>query len=448
MKSTRRLASFALGFSLLVAACGGAQQPVPAAAPAGGEPPPAAPLPATPVTEPGAAAPSDAPKVAYVTPETNPQPGDGNDFKAELGVLFRVLACAGETPVPKHLDQTVVDAHCARANGLKQTYKERYIPKAGPFFDGIRPKNLPPTVVYPFGGGDLLSALLVFPDALEITTISLEYAGDPRGFTAKKDKKVLEKGLKLVDDSYQTLLRGDWNWTRNMEALQAAGVPEQLGYALVALSIHGYEPLSLRYFRLAADGTVDYLDKKEIEALADRRPEALRLWGAPDYSKAFSNAEIRFQKPGGPVKVFRHMAANLSNKGMREESAALLPHLEKKGPISATTRAASHLLWEPAFSTIRDYLAKNLVWMPSDSTGLTAKDAAAAGLVQEFYGTFAGMYKPSDQDKRPEEPDLAFQKLFKEKSKTTLDFLYGYSDNRRVDASVPRMGHVIVTRRP
>ena len=38
--------------------------------------------------------------------------------------------------------------------------------------------------------------------------------------------------------------------------------------------------------------------------------------------------------------------------------------------------------------------------------------------------------------------------LFKEKSTTNLDFLYGYSDNRRVDAKAPRIGHVIVTRRP
>ena len=39
---------------------------------------------------------------------------------------------------------------------------------------------MPKTVVYPFGGGDLLSALVAFPDATEITTISLEQAGDPR----------------------------------------------------------------------------------------------------------------------------------------------------------------------------------------------------------------------------------------------------------------------------
>ena len=44
----------------------------------------------------------------------------------------------------------------------------------------VVPRDLPPTVVYPFGGGDLLTALVMFPKATEITTLSLEPAGDPR----------------------------------------------------------------------------------------------------------------------------------------------------------------------------------------------------------------------------------------------------------------------------
>ncbi len=37
--------------------------------------------------------------------------------------------------------------------------------------------ELPEAVVYPFGGGDLLSALAAYPDAAEYTTLSLELAG-------------------------------------------------------------------------------------------------------------------------------------------------------------------------------------------------------------------------------------------------------------------------------
>src|SRR5207244_11526056 len=36
------------------------------------------------------------------------------------------------------------------------------------------------TAVSAFAGGDLISALVAFPRAAEITTISLELAGDPR----------------------------------------------------------------------------------------------------------------------------------------------------------------------------------------------------------------------------------------------------------------------------
>jgi hypothetical protein len=438
-----------LGLAVCLPACGA---PPAVAPPAAALPPeasaassePSAPAPASPQPAPSAAA----AQPAYPVPDTNPSPGEGHDFKDELTALYRVVACAGDTPIPKTMDAAVVDKHCTRVEQLVKQYRERFIAKAQPFFDGIRPKQLPPTVVYPFGGGDLLSPLLVFPDALEITTISLEYAGDPRGLTSKYDKNALEVGLTLFAESFRTILRGDWNWTRNMEALQKARFPEQLGYAMIALAVHDYRPQSLRFFRLKGDGSIDYLDDAELEALANVPPQQLPEWGSPDHSLAFANAEIRFSKPGGPVKVFRHMVANLSNKGLGKDLPELLVHLKKKGKVSATTRAASHLLWSPSFTDIRDYLSENLVWMPSDSTGITPEDAQAAGLVQDYYGTFEGMYEPSDQDPRPRETSEAIKRLFKEKSTTNLDFLYGYSDNRRIDAKAPRIGHVIVTRRP
>ena len=48
------------------------------------------------------------------------------------------------------------------------------------FFAAHVPKDVPKKVVYPFAGGDLSTALTVYPDADEITNMSLEPAGDPR----------------------------------------------------------------------------------------------------------------------------------------------------------------------------------------------------------------------------------------------------------------------------
>jgi hypothetical protein len=445
MQSGSRSALFVL--LALATACASAS---PAATQQPSRPPPAqaaAPAPAAPPTTvqlPKPAVVAAAPQV-WKTVDTDPEPGAGQDFKAEVATLYTVAAC-GFGDVPKSFDEKVVKEHCDVQRPLMQAFRDKTLAKAAPFFASIRPKDLPPTVVYPFGGGDLLWALITFPDGLEYTTISLEYAGDPRGF-AKARKADLPRALTLIEKAMKTQLHGGWNWSRNMEQTQKAGVPEQIVYALAAMVIHGYEPLSLRYFMLRRDGTIDYLDAAEIEALADKRPEQLRQWGAPDYSKAFSNAEIRFRKKStGVVKVFRHMAFNLSDNYLTRDrdhltkDPSLMAHLEAKGPISALTRAASHLLWERYFSTIRDYLTANLVWMPSDSTGVPPPFAQAAGLVQETYGEFSGAYEASDQGERRQYEDALIQ-LFAKNPKRPLDFLFGYPDKNKKP-------HLIVTRRP
>lgn len=379
--------------------------------------------------------------------DTDPQPGVGQDFIADANLLYRVVTCGGDAAIPAGLDAVTVDAHCKRLRTLAQGYRDNYLAKAQPFLASVRPNDLPPTVVYPFGGGDLLSALTTFPDAQEITTMSLEYAGDPRRVAKLTKKADLEKSLKWFDDTMQTLLVGDWNWTRNMEEMQKIGLPGQLASSLLALLIFDFEPVSMRFFRLNRDGTVKYLTADEIKAAEGQRPEKLRTWGAPDWSDAFSNAEIRFRpRGGGAVRVFRHLAVNLSDASLTKDpkhltkNPALLAHLEAKGHVSAMTRAASHLLWESSFSLIRDYLTAHLVWMPSDSTGVPPEFAQKAGLVQETYGTFEAAYEASDQGSRPQYNE-AFKQLFAKNPQKPLAFRYGYPD-------VNKKAHLIITRRP
>src|SRR5215475_950179 len=139
---------FALACAAHLAACG----PV-----AGDGPPPATPPPAGPET--------DAP---------------ARDFAEEARILFRVAACGSNDPLPDGLDAKVVKAHCDEILPKIAAYKQRYVGVAKPFLTGLLPPGLPDKVVYPFGGGDLVTALTTYPDAREITTVSLELAGDPR----------------------------------------------------------------------------------------------------------------------------------------------------------------------------------------------------------------------------------------------------------------------------
>ncbi|HEX4474405.1 MAG TPA: hypothetical protein VH142_04960, partial [Polyangiaceae bacterium] len=116
---------------------------------------------------------------AKPVPPTTATPGNpGEDFIESGRELFRVAACGGTSDVPAKLDRWLVDNHCTLLTRMYEAYKARWLAKAEPFLSGVRPSGLPTTVVYPFGGGDLVTALAVFPDATDFTTISLEPAGD------------------------------------------------------------------------------------------------------------------------------------------------------------------------------------------------------------------------------------------------------------------------------
>src|SRR5262249_5777565 len=87
---------------------------------------------------------------------------DGEDFTADAKLLYRVVACAGNDPLPAHIDAKLVEAHCKWMTPHIEKYRKAYAGEASAFIGKIRPTDLPKTVVYPFGGGDLLSALTTY----------------------------------------------------------------------------------------------------------------------------------------------------------------------------------------------------------------------------------------------------------------------------------------------
>ena len=152
---------------------------------------------------------------------------DGRDFIADAKVFYRVVACGGSDPVPAGLDQAVVDRHCAAMAKLYEEFQKTYAKPASEFFAKVRPDGLPTTVVYPFGGGDLASALVTYPDARDITTISLEHAGDPTR-VAKLSKGALANSLANFRAAIDGLLTLHDSTTENMLKLEQGGIPGQL----------------------------------------------------------------------------------------------------------------------------------------------------------------------------------------------------------------------------
>jgi hypothetical protein len=410
------------------------------APPTGGSSLPSSPAHASSIETPSASGPASAndgaPPVALAethdgaTKDDSPPQLPGEDFIDQARVLFQVAACGSGGSIPARFDIAVVTRHCddlARAYG---EYKKSWLDVAEPFFESLRPKDLPRVVVYPFGGGDLVSALATFPDATEITTISLEPAGDVRPIDALAPDR-LARELAIHRAHLERLFEKAHSRTENLERESKAELPGEILFALAALVVHGETPLSLRYFRLRPDGSPVYVTRADLDAV--------KRAGTSERRALFANAELRFRRagdPGAPVQVLRHLSFNLDDEHLKADPS-LLAHLSAKGKVAAMTKAATHLLWNEHFSLIRTWLVDHTDWMVSDSTGIPPRVAGPAGFAQDTYGTFDG---PSPFGLPDARDALDLKKLFASEPSRSLPFRYGYPDK-------DGHAHLIVTRR-
>lgn len=410
-----RTTSLLVALACLVASC--RSQPPEATAQAPSAPPTASEA-AAPASASAAAPPADA--GAADEPVVKEGPLEGAAFAEQLGLVYRIAACGG--PPPAQFDAKLVEQHCGMLKPAYAEYTREWLDVARPFLAKLRPKDLPKVVVYPFGGGDLVTALATYPDATEITTISLERAGDVRRINASSSP-ALAKELATLRDFLAKLFLKAHSRTANLDRGSRGVVPPEIAFTAAALVIHGFEPVTLRYFDFADDGSLRWLTDKDLDEGAKK--------GGRD---PFANAEIRFRKPGEPVRIFRHVAYDLSDANLKR-NPQLLKHLDAKGKVSTMTKAASHLLWDDGFSTLRGWLLGHTDWMISDTTGVPPRHAKAAGFVQETYGLYEWP-EPFGTVNNRDARD--FKELFK--GSAPISFRYGYPDNRS-------HGHIVVTKR-
>ena len=92
-----------------------------------------------------------------------------HEFLDDAKALLVVGACAeGTTAAVK---EDVYTAHCKAVRAAQDEYKTGWIAPAREFFAAHVPAAIPKTVDVSVRGGDLSTALTVFPDAEEITTL-------------------------------------------------------------------------------------------------------------------------------------------------------------------------------------------------------------------------------------------------------------------------------------
>ncbi|MDB4952802.1 MAG: hypothetical protein JWO36_371 [Myxococcales bacterium] len=367
---------------------------------------------------------------------------NGTDFTPQGRAMFRAAACGGDDAIPEPFPKRIIDAHCKEMASVYSSYKKSWADPAQTFIAALRPRDLPTTIVYPFGGGDLSSALTAFPDALELTTISLEAAGDIRAIDSIK-RSQLATDLDAITFDLRRLYRSAHSTTKSLQAASHSTLPGTIMMALAGLRVHDMEPVSLHYFDIEPDGSVRYLSVEELDQRAtelagkklDSKKKVTHYWY--EQTSAFANVEIQYRPlgdPKAPLRTYRHIVANLDDAHMDADDR-VLTHLRKKGKVAVMTKAASFLLWYDDFSHIRDYLLKNVAWMISDASGIPPSYAVPAGFEQLTYGEFSGPYFIIDDKNTRAE----FVKLWKDQPHRPLPFRFGYPD-------AEKHNHLMITR--
>jgi hypothetical protein len=356
------------------------------------------------------------------------------EFIRDARLLYTVAAC-GNGDVDPGIAK-IVEHHCKAIGDRLAKFRALYFDKGRAWFDKVVPADAPTTVVSPFGGGDLLSALVAFPNATEITTISLELAGDPRRLKTLSPARVA-MSLGALRAEIGGLISVGSNTSENLSSQQQNDLPGQVSSFLLGLVAGGYEPVSMRYFTLDDAGDIHYLSQDEIDAMDTAAAKSLKHdWKPPTFSPAFANVEIQYRKIGETqIRVHRHIAWNLSNSYMKLHPQ-LIRHLEKKGQVTVLVKGASYLLWRGDFSRIREYLLDHLAWMLSDSTGIPPKFARPAGMIQETYGRYTGAFLEGMQVS-PHDADMI--DLWHGQKRRPLPFRFGYVDK-------DKQAHLLVTR--
>ena len=359
--------------------------------------------------------------------------GTPADFIADALPLYELVTC---TAVPPGLDVKTAETWCLNQKKRYASFTESWGQRASAFLTPLKPAALPTEVVYPFGGGDLMAALQLFPEASVISTLSLELAGDPRRWKSLTAPQQLQKSLAAISNASASTLMSNDSLSKNLSATQQGELPGQLSMHLMGLALAGQVPVSVRYFRVEPDGALHYLTADDIAAVEGTMAKNLKAsWKAPDFSPAFANVEVQFVPKGAPAnaprRVHRHFAANLANDSL---PPGLMKHLESKGKVTAMTKAASYLLWRDAFSTVRDYLLANAVFMVSDSTGVPPMHWLKQGCTVETYGAFEKSFLGTWEGYQAD-----FRKAFASAKKLPMRF--GYPDG-----SEKKLNHLMLVK--
>jgi hypothetical protein len=274
-----------------------------------------------------------------------------------------------------HNYQKWIDGRWAYLNRIRLTAMGIW---AGLELGGLRGEN---AVFYPFSGPDFLYVNTVFPDSKYLLMAGLEPVGTMPDLAKLQQEGRFDAYIQQVQTSLNTILVASFFKTKDMKTdFNNQSVDGLLPAIVVFLARQGYSINAIDYVALGHDGTIH------------RRGEGS---GAPGVQIAYSK--------GGSTQYLFYFQADLGNDGLHS-NPGYVKLMHKLGPGVTYLKAASYLLYEDYFSTIRDAILDDSVGVVEDDSGIPFRFFNPKEWTVTPYGNYTG---PIPLFKEHYQPDLA-----------------------------------------
>lgn len=254
------------------------------------------------------------------------------------------------------------------------------------------------TVYYPFSGPDFLYVNTFFPNAKYLLMCGLEPVGTMPDLAAVQKQGQLGPYLQNIKNSLFTILAASFFKTKDMKTDFHDGL---LPVIAVFLARENYAIESLRYVSLGHDGTLH-----------------------PHPADGATGVQIDY----GDGRTLVYLQADLGNDGLHD-NPGFVHLMERLGPGVTYLKAASYLLYEDYFSTIRDAILANSAGVLEDDSGIPFRDFKPSAWVVLPYGNYTG---PIALFKDDYQPDL-FQ-FYTNHPHPPLPFGSGYKFNASISS--------------
>jgi len=206
-------------------------------------------------------------------------------------------------------------------------------------------------VFYPFSGPDVLYADTFFPNSKYLLMAGLEPVGTMPDLAKLEEDGKLGAYLGEVKTSLFTILAASFFKTKDMKNDFNNQMVDGLMPALVVfLGRQGYTIDSIEYVSLDRDGTLHLRN--------------------PGEKTSASGVQITyFQGDRSNLRVLCYFQTDLGNDGLKS-NPGFVRLMQRLGPGITYLKAASYLLYEDYFSTIRNGILDNSVGVVEDDSGM------------------------------------------------------------------------------